>query len=91
MRRWLAVLFLVGLVVVLAVAGTGFRAVRPGERVVVRRFGRLVGPAWEPGLHWACHWESTASILCRQTRCDAWSWAWRKRARARSIRARASS
>jgi modulator of FtsH protease HflK len=37
---------------VLALAATGFRAVRSGERIVVRRFGRLVQPAWEPGLHW---------------------------------------
>ena len=30
---------------------SGLRVVRPGERIVVRRFGRLIEPAWEPGLH----------------------------------------
>jgi membrane protease subunit HflK len=33
-------------------AGSGWCVVRPGEAVVVRRFGRVVGPAWGPGLHW---------------------------------------
>ena len=28
---------------------SGVRIVRPGERIVVRRFGRLVEPAWGPG------------------------------------------
>jgi membrane protease subunit HflK len=37
----------------LAVAAGSWREVRPGERIVVRRFGRLVDPAWGPGLHWA--------------------------------------
>jgi membrane protease subunit HflK len=35
----------------LALATSGIRVVRPGEQVVVRRFGRLLEPAWEPGLH----------------------------------------
>jgi membrane protease subunit HflK len=35
----------------LALAATGIRAVRPGERIVVRRFGRLIEPPWGPGLH----------------------------------------
>jgi membrane protease subunit HflK len=30
----------------------GWCVVRPGEAVVVRRFGRVVGTAWGPGLHW---------------------------------------
>ena len=34
------------------IAATGWHVVRPGERIVVRRFGRLVEPAWGPGLHW---------------------------------------
>ena len=33
-------------------AFTGWVVVRPGEQVVVRRFGRVVGPAWGPGFHW---------------------------------------
>ncbi|MFO0890203.1 MAG: SPFH domain-containing protein [Isosphaeraceae bacterium] len=36
----------------LALAASGLHAVRPGERIVVRRFGRVVEPAWGPGLHW---------------------------------------
>ena len=31
---------------------SGFCMVAPGEVAVVRRFGRLIGPAWGPGLHW---------------------------------------
>src|SRR4051794_2479081 len=31
---------------------TGWCVVRPGEQVVVRRLGRVVGPAWGPGFHW---------------------------------------
>jgi membrane protease subunit HflK len=48
-RGWLLVLAALAL----AVPSISLRAVRPGERMVVRRFGRLVDPAWEPGLHWA--------------------------------------
>jgi membrane protease subunit HflK len=50
-RRGLVIvlLFLAGLV--LAVVCSGARVVKPGERVVVRRFGRLVEPSWGPGLH----------------------------------------
>jgi membrane protease subunit HflK len=46
-RLWivLPVLVLIGL------AGLGWHAIAPGERGVVRRFGRLVSPSWEPGLH----------------------------------------
>jgi membrane protease subunit HflK len=36
----------------LLTAATGWRVVRPGERIVVRRFGRIVEPDWGPGLHW---------------------------------------
>lgn len=33
-------------------AAAGWCVVAPGEVVVVRRFGRVLGPAWGPGLHW---------------------------------------
>jgi membrane protease subunit HflK len=36
----------------LLIAVTGLRVVRPGERIVVRRFGRIISPDWGPGLHW---------------------------------------
>jgi modulator of FtsH protease HflK len=36
----------------LLIASTGWRVVRPGERIVVRRFGRIIVPDWGPGLHW---------------------------------------
>lgn len=36
----------------LLIAATGWRVVRPGERIVVRRFGRIIVPDWGPGLHW---------------------------------------
>jgi len=36
----------------LLIAATGWHVVRPGERIVVRRFGRIVVPDWGPGLHW---------------------------------------
>lgn len=36
----------------LLIAATGWRVVRPGERIVVRRFGRIITPDWGPGLHW---------------------------------------
>ncbi len=36
----------------LLVAMTGWRVVRPGERIVVRRLGRLITESWGPGLHW---------------------------------------
>jgi membrane protease subunit HflK len=35
----------------LLIAGSGWHVVRPGERIVVRRFGRIVVPDWGPGLH----------------------------------------
>jgi membrane protease subunit HflK len=31
---------------------SGLCRVAPGERVVVRRFGRPLDPSWGPGLHW---------------------------------------
>lgn len=37
----------------LVIAASGWRVVRPGEQIVVRRFGRIVEPAWGPGLHWS--------------------------------------
>src|SRR5262249_9311122 len=33
-----------------AALATGVRVVRPGERLVVRRFGRVVRPSWGPGI-----------------------------------------
>jgi membrane protease subunit HflK len=36
----------------LVIAASGWRVVRPGEQIVVRRFGRIVEPSWGPGLHW---------------------------------------
>jgi membrane protease subunit HflK len=51
MNRRLA--FALGLSVIsLLVAMTGWRVVGPGERIVVRRFGRIISPDWGPGLHW---------------------------------------
>jgi membrane protease subunit HflK len=35
-----------------AVASSGWHVVRPGEQIVVRRFGGLVRPVWGPGSHW---------------------------------------
>jgi membrane protease subunit HflK len=37
----------------LLLAASGFCLVTPDEVVVVRRLGRLVEPAWGPGLHWS--------------------------------------
>jgi membrane protease subunit HflK len=42
---------------------SGVYAVRPGERVVVRRFGRALTPPAGPGLHYALPWP-----VCRRTR-----------------------
>ena len=50
MRTWRLLAILLAMTGLAVVAG-GLRVVRPGERIVVRRFGRLVEPAWEPGLH----------------------------------------
>ena len=52
MTRWRALISLLLTASVLAIGATGLRAVRPGERVVVRRWGRLIQPDWGPGLHW---------------------------------------
>jgi membrane protease subunit HflK len=35
-----------------ALASSGWHVVRPGEQIVVRRFGGLVRPVWGPGPHW---------------------------------------
>jgi modulator of FtsH protease HflK len=51
MRRS-ALLSLVPIGAALLWALTGWCVVRPGEQVVVRRFGRVVEPAWGPGFHW---------------------------------------
>ncbi len=40
------------LTAVLLFVGSGVCLVAPGEVVVVRRLGRLLDPAWGPGLHW---------------------------------------
>ena len=48
-RRVVSLILLASVVAVLV---SGVRMVRPGERIVVRRFGRIVEPAWGPGLHW---------------------------------------
>jgi membrane protease subunit HflK len=45
----LLALFLSG--VTFAVAGSAVRVVSPGERIVVRRFGRVLQPVWGPGFH----------------------------------------
>jgi membrane protease subunit HflK len=50
MRRLLLPTALLAIAVVLA--GSGVCLVAPGEVVVVRRMGKLVEPAWGPGLHW---------------------------------------
>ncbi len=49
------VLIGIGLATALAVVGlsaSGWCMVGPGEVAVVRRFGRVLQPAWGPGLHW---------------------------------------
>ncbi len=40
------------LTAVVLFVGSGVCLVAPGEVVVVRRLGRLIDPAWGPGLHW---------------------------------------
>jgi membrane protease subunit HflK len=51
--RPILVIALIALVAAAAlVAATGFCLVAPGEVVVVRRLGRLIEPAWGPGLQW---------------------------------------
>lgn len=53
MSRRLIIFFCLPLAAgILAVVLSGIRAVSPGEQLVVRRFGRLLRPAWGPGLHW---------------------------------------
>jgi modulator of FtsH protease HflK len=48
-------LIVIGLATALGSAGlaaSGWCMVGPGEVAVVRRFGRVLQPAWGPGLHW---------------------------------------
>src|SRR5579883_3146482 len=52
MRRW----WLVPVVLVAVYALTGVVQVRPGERGVVRRFGRLLPHPLEPGLAFQLPW-----------------------------------
>lgn len=40
----------------LAYLATGFNFVQPDERAVVRRFGRIVEPQGQPGLHYVWPW-----------------------------------
>src|SRR5262245_52723137 len=42
---------LVALISCMAAVAAGMRVVRPGEYMVVRRFGRFLEPGWKPGLH----------------------------------------
>jgi membrane protease subunit HflK len=51
MKRWV-ILFVAVVGVILIVLSAGFRVVRPGEQIVVRRFGHVLLPTWRPGLHW---------------------------------------
>jgi modulator of FtsH protease HflK len=46
------ILLVVPVAVALLVGATGWVMVAPGEVVLVRRLGRLIEPAWGPGLHW---------------------------------------
>ncbi len=50
MKRWWFVLIPLAGLITLA---SGWRAVEPGEVVVVRRFGRVLADTWGPGAHWA--------------------------------------
>ena len=54
-HRWRGVLLWVGLGLVVLVAATGLVVVRPGEKAVVRRFGRPVADL-EPGWHYRWPW-----------------------------------
>jgi membrane protease subunit HflK len=53
MRRWSVRL---SIVLLLAYLATGVYQVRPGERAVVRRFGRVLDDARGPGLHVGLPW-----------------------------------
>lgn len=52
MKRTLVILLIGTGLVVAWLAAAGWCVVAPGEVVVVRRFGRVIEPAWGPGLHW---------------------------------------
>ncbi len=67
MRRQVAIALSL-IVAGLLIAATGWRVVRPGERIVVRRFGRLVMPDWGPGLHWGA---PLGIDCCDRVRTDA--------------------
>jgi membrane protease subunit HflK len=48
-RKLTLLLLLTGIAA--GVVASGVRAVSPGERIVVRRFGRVLRPEWGPGVH----------------------------------------
>ena len=52
----------------LLVAMTGWRVVRPGEQIVVRRLGRIVARAGGRVCTGELRWGSIASIGCGPTR-----------------------
>jgi modulator of FtsH protease HflK len=47
-----SILLIVPAAAALLVVATGWVMVAPGEVMLVRRLGRLIEPAWGPGLHW---------------------------------------
>lgn len=51
-----AVLLLLGLLGLLGYAATGVHFVQPDEQALVRRFGRVQDPPWEPGPHFGLPW-----------------------------------
>jgi membrane protease subunit HflK len=53
MKKTLAVITLGLFLAVALIGAAGWCMVAPGEVVVVRRLGRLIEPAWRPGLHWS--------------------------------------
>lgn len=54
MARWRAILAVGGMsLAAAALTMSGWCMVGPGEIAVVRRFGRVLSPAWGPGLHWS--------------------------------------
>jgi membrane protease subunit HflK len=52
MKKRLAIVMTGAALAAMAIVVNGWCLVAPGEVVVVRRFGRLAGPPWGPGLHW---------------------------------------
>ena len=53
MRRFTRIFACLFAVLSVTVLLTGLTEVRPGEAVVVRRFGRALSRPWRPGLHWS--------------------------------------